>query len=232
MVLLRPLLFCVGFLLAGCGHDGVPLGSGREVRTAPKHVDEVFIASLPTEDYPFLARFPDLRRVDFFAADGSGGSNPKLRALAAVRFDHLKDVSLLNSPAVTDAGLRHLRGIGSLRMLQLEGTSVTDEGLAFMAKRMRLSGVNVANCPKVGLRGLRELAVSGTLAELGFSAGDLTQAEVEDLIGRFKTITYCGIVDPPGKLDAAALEKAGARKGVQIVVRATGAMQDMGVADP
>jgi hypothetical protein len=51
----------------------------------------------------------------------------------------------------------------AIRELQLEGTSITDVGCKTLAAKASVSGVNVAHCTNVTLRGLMELAHSDNL---------------------------------------------------------------------
>jgi len=73
----------------------------------------------PDKGLEKLAKFPVAPRVEMLAA---------------------------NSPAVTDAGLAHLKGFASLKVLELRNTGVTDDGLKALA----------------WLKSLRELFVGGT----------------------------------------------------------------------
>lgn len=192
---------------------------------APSHTKRIAIPFLPIEDYGRLAEFKDLEQISYFSVDGSGGTDEKLEALSKLNPPKLADLDLLNSPQVTDRGIRHLARIDSLRMMQLEGTSITDAGIKSIVGEMRLTGVNVANCPKVGYDGIRLLARSRSLEEIGFSADHLTQAQILSLVDHLGSATYIGIVDPKNKLDEGLLEKAGAKKGVQIVISDKGALQ-------
>ncbi len=164
----------------------------------------------------------------FYADDGTGGSDEKLATLAKLKLEFLHDVTLLNCPLVTDVGIQHLSEIKSLRLLQLEGTSITDEALETMASKMNLTGINVANCPKVTMRGLSRIASLETLDTFTFSAETLSQADVVSLINEFKeNVKWPAVVDVEGKLDAAALKAIAKEKGITLSVRRTGALQDI-----
>jgi hypothetical protein len=95
---------------------------------------------------------------------------------------------------------------------------------------MNLSGVNVANCDGVTLKGLKALVNSETLRAVDFSTDKLTEADVVELVNSFKKIRNSIIVDPKGKVDVNAIQTLGATRHVEIVVRPTGALQDMGLA--
>ena len=208
-----------------CGTHATGLWTKRDIAMASADTKRVAIPFLPIEDYGRLAKFKDLEQVSYFSVDGSGGTNAKLEALAKLNPPKLADLDLLNSPQVTDRGIRHLAKIGSLRMMQLEGTSITDAATATMVREMKLTGVNVANCPKVSYEGIQRLARSKTLEELGFSADRVTQAQVLSMIDHLGSAKYLSIVDPKKKLDEKLLEEAGIKKGIQVVILDKGAMQ-------
>jgi len=216
-------------VLVGCLSAGYPtaLSSDRDIRRAPSDVERIIVGLLPIKDYPLLSKFERLKDADFYTLDGNGANDEKLRELSKLNFSKLEGISLLKCPAVTDEGIRHLTNIRSLKHIQFEGTSITDEALEIIASKMRLTGVNVSNCPKVTMQGLLKLASSETLKEFGFSANDLSQEDCVRLIKEFRTITWCGIVDPSGKLDAQTLKSLGQEQGVRVVIKRTGALQDV-----
>lgn len=228
---IRPILISLMLLLAGtnsgCGGHSSPLQSAQDIRRASADLQQIRIGLLPVSDYPLLSKFKRLKDVDFFTLNGTGADDAKLEALSKVKLDTLEGVLLLNCPKVTDVGFRHLSTIPSLKWVGLEGTSITDESLATMASKMKLTGVNVSNCSKVTKKGLAGLATSSTLKEFSFSADTLTQEDVVELVNQFKGIGWCGIVDPGNKLDVPILKKLGQQKGVRIVVKPTGALQDV-----
>ncbi len=226
--ILRPLVMVLFVCLStGFGKHPEALASERDIQRAPANTDRIIIGLLPLKDYPLLTRFEHLKDVDFYTLDGTGANDEKLRELSKLKFDQLEGISLLNCRAVTDEGIRHLSKIPRLKHLQLEGTSITDESLEIMASKMRLTGVNASNCQKVTMKGLLKLASSKTLKEFGFSADGLSQADVVRLLKECQSITWCGIVDPSGKLEAEALKTLGKEKGIRVVIKRTGALQDV-----
>jgi hypothetical protein len=208
----------------------VPISSKKEIQNAKPDTEEIAIRKdLPIQDYPLLAKFTRLSRIGIWARDGQNATDEKLKALAALSFTNLVDVNLLNGRLVTDEGIRSLSQLPVLKMLGLEGTSITDAGCEVMASKMRLTGVNVANCPGVGLKGIKTLGSSATVTNLSFSADNLTQKDVLDLIGSFKNIRWCQVVDTQGKIDGSALKAKGAERNIYVFVKSTGALQDMGL---
>jgi hypothetical protein len=211
---------------SGCGGHPSPLESTRDVRRASADLEQIRIGLLPISDYPLLSKFKRLKDVDFFTLKGTGADDAKLEALSKIKLETLEGVLLLNCPEVTDAGIHWLSTIPSLKWVGLEGTSITDKSLATMASKMKLTAVNVSNC-KVTKQGLMSLAASSTLKEFSFSADALTQEDVVELVNQFEAIKWCGIVDPGKKLDVPTLKKLGDQKGVRIVVKPTGSLQDV-----
>ena len=219
------LIACMG---TGFGNHPTALSSSRDIRRAPSDVERIIIGQLPIKDYPLLSKLQRLKDVDFYTLDGTGANDDKLRELSKLKLDNLEGISLLNCPVVTDGGIRHLSRIPSLKHMQLEGTSITDEALEIMASDMSLTGVNVANCPKITKQGLLKIAASTTLVTFTFSADALTQEDVVRLIGEFgKNVKWPSVVDREGKLDAAALKAAARKNGITLNVSRTGALQDV-----
>ena len=215
----------------GVGMGGpVSISSKKDIRNAKPDTEEIAIRKdLPIQDYPLLAKFTRLGTIGIWARDGQNATDEKLNALAALSFTNLVDVNLLNGRLVTDEGIRSLSQLPALKMLGLEGTSITDAGCEVMASKMRLTGVNVANCPKIGLKGIKILGSSTSVTNLSFSADNLTQKDVLDLIGSFKNIRWCQVVDREGKIDGKAVEAKGAERNINAFVQPTGALQDMGL---
>lgn len=206
------LLLSIACMSAGFGKYPTALSSSQDIRRAPSDVERIIIGLLPVKDYPLLSKFERLKDVDFYTLDGTGANDDKLRELSKLKLDNLEGISLLNCPAVTDEGIRHLSKIPSLKHIQLEGTSITDEALKIMASKMNLTGINVANCTNLTKQGLLIIAASETLVTFTFSVDTLTQEDVVRLISEFgKNVKWPAVVDREGKLDAAALKR---RKGL------------------
>lgn len=185
------------------------------------------LGELPLELFPRLAKFTNLKQIKFYLPSGTGASDEKLQALAHLRFPRLRDVNLLNCPAVTDEGLVVLTNFSSTELLQLEGTSITDTSVEILARTLRLKGINVANCRSVTRRGLSALAAMDTLQELTFSSQSLTQQQVLDLIQNLKSVRWCAIVDAAGKLDGSSITRAAVDKKVHVSIIRQAALQTM-----
>jgi hypothetical protein len=213
------------------GKHPVHIQSQRDIQAAPAETDEIFIPRLPLRDYPLLSKFHRVRHIIFYTADGTGGTDEKLRALTALNLTNLLDIGLLNCPQVTDKGIEALARIKTLKALQLEGTSISDKACEILATNITLKGVNVANCANVTKNGILKLAGSRTLTELSLSADKLTQKDVHEVINSSKGIKWCDIVDPAEKLDTTAIAAKAAEKGIKMFVHPTGALQDMKMTD-
>ena len=96
-----------------------------------------------------------------------------------------------------------------------------------MASRMMLTGVNIANCDGITKAGISEFSRSTRLEFIQFSADRLTQVEVIDLIVTMRKGIWCHVVDRAGRLDQETLRAKAAERGSRVLVRSTGALQDM-----
>ena len=213
--------------ISGCGKYPEPIGSANDITKVDPSTEMLTIPLLPIEAYPSLAKFSNLRRIDFYHPRGVGADDDRLKVLAQLPLTKLKDISLLNCPAVTDAGIVSLTGIKSLIYLQLEGTTITDAALDAIASKSTIVGLNVANCRHVTTRGLLRAIESEKLESFSFSTENLDQIQVLDLISRFRSVKHCEIVDVAGKLDVETIKNSASAKQVKVVLRRAGALQTM-----
>lgn len=205
------------------------LESEKDIKEASADADEIWISTLPIEAYPLLAKFTKIRRIDFYNRNGMGANDRRLHALALLNFPALKDVSLLNCPAVTDDGITALSRFASLKELQLEGASITDAGVQVLVEKVSGAGVNVANCGGVTFKGLLMLASSSTANGMGFSTENVNQAQILEIINSLKpNMKECQIVDRKKKLDESVVKQAAKARGVKFFGLARkGALQEM-----
>lgn len=210
----------------GCGTYPTIVSTPREVAKADSHVTELRIPGLAVTNYSLLSKFSNVRQVQYHTPEGDGATDEKLRALAALNFTNLQDIGLLNCPLVTDQGIRALASIKSLKMLQLEGTSIGDGALEVISSQMQLSSVNVANC-NVTSKGLHTLAASDTIKLVGFSVNRLSQDDILGLVDEFRNVTYCLIVDPERMLNEETVKARGKNRGIRIVITQKGALQNL-----
>jgi len=208
------------------------LKSEKDVQAARASVDNINISSLPINSYPSLARLKKIGRIEFYDKHGKGADDERLHKLALVNLPLLEDVSLLNCPAVTDDGIKALSKFSALKLLQLEGTSITDAGVKFLVETMAVTGLNIANCDKVTIVGIKILASAKTARHIVFSAEKLDQSQVLSILNSLQApVEHCEILDLHNKLNAEVLEAAAKRRGIQLGIWDRGALQEMN-ADP
>ncbi len=202
------------------------LSSKWDITWASADATEIDIRDLPLEDYPLLRKFKHAQQISLDNRNSAVATDAHLEALALVGFTEVVCIGLDNCRLVTDKGIRALSKIQPLPGLALEGTSITDQACDVMAHSMHLTGVNVANCSKVTIKGIKELAACPTIQGFSFSADTLTPQQVVDVLDLLKDSSWCGIVDPGGRLDAEALTAKAQQRNITLVVSRTGALQD------
>jgi len=213
-------LTLAGFLTAPLFHS-----SAAELKLPPEiiitsesttHVHAV-ISDLPVQKIPELTKIHALFTVYF---TGRGATDEKLKALTQLRFTNLACVVFTDCHLVTDRGIEHLAQIPTLDRLGLRQMSVTDAACDTMARRMRLTGVNMPGCTNVTVNGLLKMAQSETMESLGFSVGQMTQ---EDLLRLIRTagpkvnrMDIEMIPSAESRLAFPALREAGEAKGIKL----------------
>jgi|AGTN01.3.fsa_nt_gi Serine/threonine protein kinase len=63
----------------------------------------------------------------------------------------------LGKTNVGDAGIRHLKGLKNLKLIELEGTRITNEGLKELSKFPELNTIDVRDCQSITGSGLQQL---------------------------------------------------------------------------
>ena len=120
----------------------------------------------------------------------------------------------LNSSAVTDAGMVHLKGLSNLQILYLNDTHIGDGGMAYLASLTSLKSLDLSNTEitdaglvqLAGLSGLEELYVGNTrvtdagLAHLknmtALGKLDLEGTQISDTgLAHLKELTYLHMLD-------------------------------------
>ena len=112
-----------------------------------------------------------LSQVTGVSLDGCASDADLVQVGRLTRLERLS----LTSSLITDAGLRHLRGMGTLRQLFLHASPITDEGLAHLNGLIRLqlltlvdTKVTDAGLPYLrGMRSLQELDVPTAVTDSG-----------------------------------------------------------------
>ena len=206
-----------------------PIRNKKDIVRAPADTTMVRLPDkgLPVSDYPLLAKFEKLEHLDFKSKEAtSGADDERLRAIAEIGFRKLFDVNISSSENVTDQGLKDLLRLPAIRMLALEGTSISDAGLSKVVDDGRIEAINVANTPNVTYKGIASLTKLKSLKELGFGTKNLTQPEAEKIIRTLPKGAYCMIVmsaAPDWKWDQ--LREIADDNGIKLVVRRGGRAQ-------
>jgi len=222
---------CFGFVLTGESggdrKDRAYLSNSDDINRTDSNVADIDIHDLPLKFYPLLSKFRFVKQISLDCRQGDLATDEQLEALGKLSFTNLEYIILTNCRLVTDRGINSLTNLTSLKGVGLEGTAITDTSLDTISSHMRLSSVNVANCKGIGFPGLQKLAGSTPLKEISFSADNLTQEQILNLFELFKGVNWCEIVDRHEKLDVEKLKKKAAEKSFSLVIKPTGALQDL-----
>src|SRR2546422_842973 len=171
-----------------------------DIQRAKADADDIDIRNLPLECYPLLAKFKQVQQIRLANLNPNVATDEKIEALSQLGFTNLWELVLTNCRGVTDAGVRSLTRIRSLKGIGFEGTSITDASCELIARQTRLDGVNVSNCRNITKKGLLSLATSERLRSIGFSANHLQPEDVVEIIRSCRNITRIEVVDPEAKL--------------------------------
>jgi hypothetical protein len=219
----RSLVFAILLFCTGASSDPEHLSNRDHIRAAKHTVEDINIRDLPLKDYPLLSKFTRLKKIKLYSVRGGSATDEHLKAIAKLKFTNLIYIDLNNCRSVTDKGIEALASITSLKQLPMEATAITDTACEIIGSKMALTSVIVANCKGVTKAGLHSLAKSDSLTTFRFSADRLTQDEVLELLGSFKNLKHCEIVDPQLRLDGEALKAKGAEREIRVFIRTTGA---------
>lgn len=106
-------------------------------------------------------------------------------------FDRLTGMTGLNlrNATVADAGLAHLAGCPTLRVLGIYNNQLTDEGLDHIAKIKTLEWLDLGNNPRVTDEGLRRLTELNQLQWISVATTKVTESGLDEL-AKMKTLTF------------------------------------------
>jgi hypothetical protein len=207
------------FVAAGFGHYPEPIRSASDIKHTPASEKMVVIVSLPLEDWTKLKKFSALEHFRIAKESAYQVTDEHLRALAALKFTMLRDVSLSSCNNVSDAGVEALSGIPSIQTLQLVDVGITDRGMESLATRFPvLNGINVERCAKVTMAGFLTLTNSRTINSVTLSLDPLSQSGIENIISSLPNVTWWTIYDPQHRLNWRSLVKLGMSRGLTIQV--------------
>ena len=120
-------------------------------------------------------------------------TDAQLKELAGLKSLRCLD---LNNTNVTDAVLKVLAGLKSLQSLDLTGTKLTDAGLKELARLKNLRSLNLQDTQVTGV-GLKELAGLESLQTLGLGYTKVADAELKVLAG-LKSLQTLYLEGTPG----------------------------------
>lgn len=144
---------------------------GRLKKLESLYLDE---AKLTDDDLAHLSSMSELRELDF---DADLVTDAGIRHLA--KLSHLKGLALSGSDVTT---LEPLRGLPSIGFVYLEGSRITDDGLAAVAGYRGLGGLYLGGTA-ITDRGLAHLKSLPNLALLDLSSTRITDAGLVHLHG-------------------------------------------------
>lgn len=191
------------------------LSSGKDIQRASSNETHIVVKGLSEKDFPALVKFSDLCQIDF----EGGATDEQLQAFSRIGCSNVAQVVFIDCDGLTDKGIDCLTNISSIRELYLAGTPITDAGCQTMGAKMKLTSIDLTNCPRVTVNGLVMLARSETLKELGFSLNDLTQDDLVQILTAARNvkrvvIEIAGSAD--AKLDRSALLTLAAQKHIRL----------------
>jgi hypothetical protein len=157
-----------------------------------------------------LRRFRNVEIVSFNFPSISGASLKELQSLKKLRkldlgsvictnddlrhissITTLENVSLMGNKAITDDGLEHLARL-PLRSLNLDGTSITSQGVKQLAKFRELTELSLSNCRALDDQAAEALSSMMQLKELNILFSGISKDGCADLRAK---LPKCRIVD-------------------------------------
>ncbi len=153
------------------------------IPTTPS-LTRVVISALPVTDAVLAHLAPLANLTDLHIQDTPQFTGAGLGKLASLPV--LKTVWFSNS-GLNDAGAKELLGGKNLEFVRLEGTPVTDEGIAGFGALTKLTHINLSRCMKVRGTTLAGWGSMPSLREL-YLSGCLLSADTYPVIGKFASL--------------------------------------------
>jgi hypothetical protein len=207
-------------MTAGCHHyHPAPLRSARDIDRASSSENVLVVARLPLKDWKKLQKFTGLEHFLVAEEIASEITDDHLKALSRLELPKVSQVSLAHCRQVTDAGLQTLTNLSSVQGFQLIGTSITDRSMLTLAAQFpNLRGINVESCKLVTELGFLNLTNSRTMTAVRFSLESFSQAQVENIISTVSNVISWTISDPRQRLDQAQLRQLAYSRKIKIEV--------------
>ncbi len=111
------------------------------------------------------------------------------------RLRNLKELNLPSCPAITDAGMRHLRGLDKLERLYIEDSRITDEGLQNLGGLSKLNSIALVHTAVTGT-GFKYLCGRVNPQVLTLASMPLTSPGLAE-VGRLTTIGSLNLAGSP-----------------------------------
>jgi hypothetical protein len=198
--------------------------------------EPVFGERLIDDVLPLVGGLTGLRILWLQESEATDDRLANLRGLSRLEVLHI-----WNADELTDRGVAHLAGLGSLKDLEITDSKMTAEGLTHLARLARLESLHIAGS-RVDDEWLARLAMMKQIRSLGFASGqseitdgglshlsDLKGLEVLDIQGsrvtdrglaileRLPNLKEVWIDDCPGISDEGIGKLKAARPGLRVV---------------
>lgn len=153
------------------------------LRTLP-NLQQLGVArsSITSADLAHMANLSKLRQLEILECPAVGDDG--MQHLA--NLTNLESLVLLRT-SVSDDGLRHLRELRRIKSLHLQGTSVSDAGMDYLAEMSQLTELFLGHT-QVGDAGLKSLAQLDALEYLDLTGSKVTDAGMTHVAKRVSSI--------------------------------------------
>jgi len=155
-------LFTVVLFVVGCGKWPPVVDSKGDIAKLPPSTDSIRARALADADIPSLARFQQLRILDFrdgYAVTNANITDRGLAALATLKLPQLETLTIGYTTNITDAGLVQIARMHSVRWLSLMVCpSITDAGLPSLLTMTNLTALDLRGCTGITDEGVLLLA--------------------------------------------------------------------------
>jgi hypothetical protein len=181
---------------------------------------QFFSRPVTDDDLAPLATFD---RLEELSISGSPITDAGLRHIAGL--GELRTVSLFDDRGLTDAGVAHLAGLTKLRTLALDNAGLTDAGLAHLGRMTDLETLMLQGTRVTG-PGLAHLGRMPNLKKLYTPADEVGMAHIGRLTGLQELYAYDTRSPTPGD----GLARIAGLRGLRVLVAGRSHCSDAGLA--
>gem|GEM_PF-4995841 len=174
--------------------------SSKDSRLAKRLSSTALLAALPPAAPQEADAVAEIKKLGgAVRLDGKSGEVIEIRmsggSTTDAELEHLKGLTSvrslnLNRTQITDAGLEHLKALTSLKTLDLGHTQITDAGLIHLKGLTRLTTLTL-DSPKITDAGLVHLKDLASLTELKLSSTQVTDGGLEHVKGLTRLTSLC-----------------------------------------